>query len=32
VQYRYRGDIYVSRLDYDPGERMRVRVSVSPAE
>ena len=32
VQYRYRGDIYVSRLDYDPGERMRVRVTVSPAE
>lgn len=32
VQYRYRGDVYVSRLDYDPGERMRVRVSVAPAE
>lgn len=32
VQYRYRGDVYLSRLDYDPGERMRVRVSVTPAE
>jgi uncharacterized protein YcfJ len=32
VQYRYRGDVYVSRLDYDPGESMRVRVSVMPAE
>ena len=32
VQYRYRGDVYMSRLDYDPGERMRVRVSVEPAE
>ena len=32
VQYRYRGDVYVSRLDYDPGERMRVRISVAPAE
>lgn len=32
VQYRYRGDVYMSRLDYDPGERMRVRVSVTPAE
>ncbi len=32
VQYRYRGDVYMSHLDYDPGERMRVRVSVSPAE
>ena len=32
VQYRYRGDVYMSQLDYDPGERMRVRISVSPAE
>jgi uncharacterized protein YcfJ len=32
VQYRYRGDVYMSRLDYDPGERMRVRVSIAPAE
>ena len=32
VQYRYRGDVYMSHLDYDPGERMRVRVSVAPAE
>lgn len=32
VQYRYRGDVFMSHLDYDPGERMRVRVSVTPAE
>ncbi len=32
VQYRYRGDVYMSQLDYDPGERVRVRISVSPAE
>ena len=32
VQYRYRGDVFMSRLDYDPGERIRVRVSVSPAD
>lgn len=32
VQYRYRGDVYMSRLDYDPGERMRVRVSIAPAD
>ena len=32
VQYRYRGDVYMSRLNYDPGERLRVRVSVEPAE
>ena len=32
VEYRYHGDVYISRLDYDPGERLRVRVSVTPAE
>lgn len=32
VQYRYRGEIFVSRLDYDPGSRLRVRVSVEPAD
>lgn len=32
VEYRYRGETYMSRLTYDPGERMRVRVSVTPAD
>lgn len=32
VEYRYRGDVYVSRLPYDPGDRLRIRVSVSPVE
>lgn len=32
VQYRYRGDVFMSRLGHDPGERIRVRVSVSPAD
>lgn len=32
VEYRYRGDVYMSRLPFDPGERMRVRVSVTPAD
>jgi len=32
VEYRYRGEVYVSRLSYDPGERLRVRVSVEPAD
>lgn len=32
VQYRYQGEIFVSRLDYDPGSRLRVRVSVTPAD
>ena len=27
VEYRYRGEVYMSRLTYDPGDRMRVRVS-----
>lgn len=32
VQYRYRGEIFVSRLSYDPGSKLRVRVAVSPAD
>ncbi len=32
VEYRYRGEVYVSRLGYDPGERIRVRINVTPAE
>ena len=32
VQYRYRGDVFMSRLDYDPGDRLRVRVSIEPIE
>ncbi len=32
VEYRYRGEVYESRLSYDPGERLRVRVSVTPAD
>jgi uncharacterized protein YcfJ len=32
VEYRYRGEVYMSRLDYDPGDKLRVRVSVTPAD
>ena len=32
VEYRYRGDVYMSRLSYDPGERLRVRVRVDPVD
>ncbi|MEP6484258.1 MAG: glycine zipper 2TM domain-containing protein [Rudaea sp.] len=32
VEYRYRGDVYTSRLSYDPGDRIRVKVNVSPAD
>jgi uncharacterized protein YcfJ len=32
VTYEYNGREYTTRLPYDPGERMRVRVAVAPAE
>ncbi len=32
VEYRYHGDIYVSRLNYDPGDRLRIRVAITPAD
>lgn len=32
VQYRYRGEIYVSRLSYDPGSKLRIRIAVSPVD
>lgn len=32
VQYRYRGDVFMSRLNHDPGDRVRVRVSIEPVE
>jgi uncharacterized protein YcfJ len=32
VEYRYRGEVFTSRVAYDPGDRMRVRVSVTPAD
>lgn len=31
VTYEYAGREYVTRLPYDPGERLRVRVDVTPA-
>jgi uncharacterized protein YcfJ len=32
VEYRYKGDVFFSRLAYDPGNKLRVRVAVSPAD
>jgi uncharacterized protein YcfJ len=32
VSYEYCGRRYRTRLPYDPGERLRIRVAVSPAE
>lgn len=32
VTYRYNGADYVTRMNHDPGEKLRVRVMVQPAE
>ncbi len=32
VEYTYQGKTYMSRIPYDPGDRLRVRVSVTPAD
>jgi uncharacterized protein YcfJ len=32
VEYTYKGENYMSRLPFDPGNRLRVRVSVTPDE
>jgi uncharacterized protein YcfJ len=32
VTYEYNGQRYTTRLPYDPGEKIRVRVSVTPDE
>ena len=32
VEYQYKGDVFMSRLDRDPGSRLRIRVSVTPVE
>ncbi len=31
VRYRYAGETYRTRMDRDPGDRLRVRVRVTPA-
>ena len=32
VKYKYRGKIYKTRTKYHPGDRLKVRVSVTPYE
>ncbi len=32
VEYRYHGDVYMSRLNYDPGDRLRIRINITPAD
>ena len=30
VTYKYRGETFTTRMDHDPGDRIRVRVTVEP--
>lgn len=32
VEYRYKGELYMSRMDVDPGNKLRIRVTVAPAD
>lgn len=32
VTYRYNGQTYTTRMDRDPGQRVRVKVSVTPVQ
>jgi uncharacterized protein YcfJ len=32
VTYEYNGREYTTRMPYDPGSKIRVRVAVAPAE
>lgn len=32
VEYRYKGQLYMSSMDHDPGNKLRIRVTVAPAD
>jgi uncharacterized protein YcfJ len=32
VEYRLKDEVFFARLPYDPGNNLRVRVSVTPVE
>ena len=32
VEYRHKGEVFISRLNNDPGTRLQVRVAVTPIE
>lgn len=32
VRYRYKGNTFTRRMDYDPGRRIRIRVGVTPVD
>lgn len=32
VEYRYKGEIYMSHMGYDPGDKLRIRIAIAPAD
>lgn len=32
VEYRYKGQVYMSRMGYDPGNKLRIRITVAPVD
>lgn len=32
VEYRYKGQVYMSYMGYDPGNKLRIRITVAPAD
>lgn len=32
VEYRYKGDVYLSRVPNDPGDRLRIRIAIAPVD
>ena len=32
VEYQYKGDTFMSRLERDPGSRLRIRIAITPVE
>jgi uncharacterized protein YcfJ len=31
VSYRYNGEVHLARMDYDPGEWVKLDVNITPA-
>ena len=32
VEYRYKGQVYMSHMGYDPGNKLRIRITIAPAD
>ena len=32
VEYRYKGQVYMSHMGYDPGNKVRIRITIAPAD